>query len=79
MEEAEALSTRMGIMVKGGIFKCLGSAQHIKNKFGTGYEIELKIRKLDEKEMKSYEIIYHKNENNDEQPLGNSESKQESS
>lgn len=45
MEEAEALCTKMGIMVKGGIFKCFGSVQHIKNKFGTGYELELKIRK----------------------------------
>ena len=45
MEEAEALSTKMGIMVRGGIFKCFGSSQHIKNKFGTGYEIEVKIRK----------------------------------
>lgn len=26
MDEAEALSTKMGIMVKGGIFKCLGSS-----------------------------------------------------
>jgi ABC-type multidrug transport system ATPase subunit len=26
MEEAEALSTKMGIMVKGGIFKCFGPA-----------------------------------------------------
>jgi ATP-binding cassette subfamily A (ABC1) protein 3 len=46
MEEAEALSTKMGIMVKGGVFRCFGSSQHIKNKFGTGYEIEIKIRKL---------------------------------
>ena len=45
MEEAEALSTKMGIMVRGGIFKCFGSAQHIKNKFGVGYEIEVKIQK----------------------------------
>lgn len=45
MEEAEALSTKMGIMVRGGIFKCYGSSQHIKNKFGTGYECEIKIRK----------------------------------
>jgi len=44
MEEAEALSTKMGILVKGGIFKCFGSVQHIKNKFGTGYEIEIKIK-----------------------------------
>lgn len=46
MEEAEALSTKMGIMVRGGIFRCFGSSQHIKNKFGTGYEIEAKVRKL---------------------------------
>jgi ATP-binding cassette subfamily A (ABC1) protein 3 len=26
MEEAEALSTKMGIMVRGGIFKCYGSS-----------------------------------------------------
>lgn len=45
MEEAEALSTKMGIMVRGGIFRCLGSSQHIKNKFGTGYEIEIKVGK----------------------------------
>lgn len=46
MDEAEALSTKMGIMVKGGIFKCFGSAQHIKNKFGTGYVIEIKTKIL---------------------------------
>jgi len=45
MEEAEALSIKMGIMVKGGVFRCIGSSQHIKNKFGTGYEIEIKVRK----------------------------------
>ena len=51
MEEAEALSTKMGIMVKGGIFKCFGSSQHIKSKFGTGYEIELKVRKINPDEL----------------------------
>lgn len=50
MEEAEALSTKMGIMVKGGIFKCFGSSQHIKNKYGTGYEIEVKVKKMTQKE-----------------------------
>lgn len=43
MEEAEALSTKMGIMVNGGILTCFGSSQHIRNKFGTGYVIEIKI------------------------------------
>jgi len=43
MEEAEALSTKMGIMIKGGIFKCFGSSQHIKDKYGVGFEMEIKI------------------------------------
>jgi len=34
MEEAEALCTKMGIMVAGK-FKCIGSSQHIKDKYGT--------------------------------------------
>lgn len=51
MEEAEALCTKMGIMVRGGVFKCLGSAQHIKNKFGTGYEIQIKIKKPQDDEQ----------------------------
>jgi len=45
MEEAEALSTKMGIMVRGGIFRCFGSSQHIKSKYGTGFELEIKIHK----------------------------------
>ena len=49
MEEAEALCTKMGIMVNGS-FKCFGSAQHIKNKYGTGFEIEVKIAQLSEQE-----------------------------
>ena len=49
MEEAEALSTKMGIMVDGE-FKCFGTSQHIKNKYGTGYEMEIKIRLLSEGE-----------------------------
>ena len=44
MEEAEALSTKMGIMVKGGIFKGFGTSQHIKDKFGTGYIVEIKAQ-----------------------------------
>lgn len=38
------MSTKMGIMVKGGIFKCFGTPQHIKDKFGTGYVIEIKAQ-----------------------------------
>lgn len=50
MEEAEALCTKMGIMVNGE-FKCFGSSQHIKDKYGTGYELEIKIRSLSEEEV----------------------------
>lgn len=50
MEEAEALCTKMGIMAAGE-FKCFGSSQHIKDKFGTGYELEVKIRTLTEEEV----------------------------
>ena len=54
MEEAEALSTKMGIMVRGGIFRCFGSSQHIKNKFATGYELEIKIRKTTFEELDQF-------------------------
>ena len=53
MEEAEALCTKMGIMVKGGRFKCMGSTQHIKNKFGRDkYEIEIKIEVPEHDELR---------------------------
>lgn len=42
MEEAEALSTKLGIMTKGGVLQCIGSAQHIRQKFGQGYIIQIK-------------------------------------
>ncbi|KAH9498375.1 ATP-binding cassette sub- A member 3 [Bulinus truncatus] len=42
MEECEALCTRIAIMVNGH-FKCLGSIQHLKNKFGEGFTFSAKI------------------------------------
>lgn len=54
MEEAEALSTKMGIMVRGGIFRCFGSSQHIKNKFATGFEVQIKIRKPPMQEIEMF-------------------------
>uniref|UniRef100_A0AAY5L571 ABC transporter domain-containing protein n=1 Tax=Esox lucius TaxID=8010 RepID=A0AAY5L571_ESOLU len=42
MEECEALCTRLAIMVNGR-FQCLGSVQHIKNRFGDGYTIVLRL------------------------------------
>jgi ABC-type multidrug transport system ATPase subunit len=42
MEEAEALCRRIGIMVLGQM-RCLGSKQHLKNKFGSGFELTVKM------------------------------------
>ena len=38
LEEVEALAHRTAIMVAGGL-QCLGSLQHLKNKFGGSYEV----------------------------------------
>lgn len=42
MEECEALCSRLAIMVNGQ-FRCLGSIQHLKNKYGSGYTVTLKV------------------------------------
>jgi ATP-binding cassette subfamily A (ABC1) protein 3 len=42
MEEVEALCGRVGIMV-GGRLRCLGSAQHLKSRFGSGYVCTLQL------------------------------------
>ena len=42
MEECEALCTRLVIMVNGK-FKCLGSPQHLKAKFGSGYKLAIRL------------------------------------
>ncbi|XP_059140252.1 phospholipid-transporting ATPase ABCA1-like, partial [Physella acuta] len=42
MEECEALCNRLAIMVNG-TFQCLGSIQHLKNRFGNGYTIILRV------------------------------------
>jgi len=43
MDECQALCSRLAIMVNGR-FLCLGSPQHIKNKYGDGYTLILKLR-----------------------------------
>ncbi|XP_054008555.1 cholesterol transporter ABCA5-like isoform X2 [Hylaeus anthracinus] len=42
MEEADALCSRVGIMVKGEL-RCIGSTQHLKNLYGAGYTLEMKL------------------------------------
>ncbi|XP_045350209.1 ATP-binding cassette sub-family A member 13 [Leopardus geoffroyi] len=40
MEECQALCTRLAIMVNGS-FRCLGSPQHLKSRFGDGYTVKI--------------------------------------
>jgi ATP-binding cassette subfamily A (ABC1) protein 3 len=54
MEEAEALSTKIAIMVEGRI-KTIGSVQRLKEKFGKGFELDIKIS-LPSEEERNHEI-----------------------
>ncbi|XP_039258702.2 phospholipid-transporting ATPase ABCA1-like isoform X1 [Styela clava] len=42
MEECEALCTRLAIMVNGK-FQCIGTPQHLKNKYGKGYTVSVRV------------------------------------
>ncbi|XP_047570307.1 phospholipid-transporting ATPase ABCA3-like isoform X6 [Lutra lutra] len=54
MEECDALCTRLAIMVKGK-FMCLGSPQHLKNKFGNVYILKVKFKMdTDENELEDF-------------------------
>ena len=69
MEEAETLCQRIGILVNGQ-FKCLGTSNYIKEKYGYGYELNVTIKGFNKNILKSLcekdnlinEVI--KNENN---------------
>ena len=43
MEECEVLCSSVAIMVNG-CFRCLGSSQHLKNRFGDGYSIKIRLK-----------------------------------
>lgn len=49
MQECEALCTKLAIMVDGS-FSCLGSIQHLKNKFSKGFVLNIKMAKRDDEE-----------------------------
>jgi ATP-binding cassette subfamily A (ABC1) protein 3 len=50
MEEAEALSTKLAIMVEGNV-KCIGPVQALKNKYGKGFEVETKFKDLSAEDL----------------------------
>jgi ATP-binding cassette subfamily A (ABC1) protein 3 len=58
MDECEALCPRIGIMANGKL-RCLGSAQHLKNKFGQGYQVELNV-KIVERDDDDYTAVITK-------------------
>jgi ATP-binding cassette, subfamily A (ABC1), member 3 len=51
MDECEALCTKIGIMVKGE-FHCLGSVQHLKNKYSKGFILTVKMDQDDDNLMR---------------------------
>lgn len=60
MEEAEALSTKLGIQVAGQL-KCIGNITHVKEKFGGGYEVEIKVDQVTEEELEGVARQVQKN------------------
>eukprot|EP00913_Durusdinium_trenchii_P014935 g14009.t1 len=50
MEEAEALCSRIGIMV-GGRLRCFGSNQRLKARFGQGYQLEVRLHAPEAKDF----------------------------
>ena len=56
MEEADAVCSRIGILVQGEL-RCLGSSQHLKNKFGAGYLLEIKTNDWDKLVSKVEELF----------------------
>ncbi|KFM83139.1 ATP-binding cassette sub-family A member 3, partial [Stegodyphus mimosarum] len=44
MKECEALCDRLGIMVNGR-FRCFGSIEQLKSKYGKGYTLTIKTKR----------------------------------
>ena len=55
MEECEALCHRVGIMVSGQ-FSCIGSLQHLKNRFSEGYSVTVNFDKSKKSEVVDFSL-----------------------
>jgi ABC-type multidrug transport system ATPase subunit len=51
MEEAEALCSKITIQVDGQL-RCFGSSQHVKSRYGSGYEVPVKFKAVTEEQRK---------------------------
>lgn len=58
MEECEALCPRIGIMANGKIV-CIGSAQHLKHKFGKGYQLEFNVKIILQDDFDYTDVLEH--------------------
>ncbi|CAH4032670.1 unnamed protein product [Pieris brassicae] len=56
MEECEALCSRLTMMVRGR-FQCLGSPQHLKNKFSQGFTLTIKVKSGDNEGPSNIDLI----------------------
>lgn len=45
MEECEALCDRVSIMA-GGVMRCIGTSMHLKSRFSSGYEVQIRTETL---------------------------------
>ncbi|KAL6725956.1 hypothetical protein Aduo_007973 [Ancylostoma duodenale] len=55
MDECEALCTELAIMVYGR-FKCYGSCQHIKSRYGAGYTLLIRLHRIEDADTAKSEI-----------------------
>lgn len=62
MEECEALCNRLAIMV-GGQFVCMGGIQYLKQKYGQGFTVMVKLRVTGTRE-ETVELLKNEIENN---------------
>jgi ATP-binding cassette subfamily A (ABC1) protein 3 len=53
MDECDALATRIGIMSQGELV-CLGTSQHLKTRFASGYSVQLKTKPQYLDQLKAY-------------------------
>lgn len=58
IDECEALCTKLAIMVNGE-FKCLGSTQHLKNKFSKGFILTVKVGEDDAEKIADIQNRIH--------------------
>ncbi|NXL28605.1 ABCAA protein, partial [Glaucidium brasilianum] len=56
MEEAEAVCDRVAIVVSGQL-RCIGSIQYLKNKFGKGYLLEIKVKDPERTDLLHAEVL----------------------